>query len=329
MKAILKRTTAVAALFALPLVPVAVHAEGQQAGQDQATQSELVPSDKEIDVYKSQKTDAPPPGPAAESQVTRESGEYVETESGAPADARQVEAGQEATPGPEGGEPAGVEPPRPDDAAAAQAGSGEADDTTEAETTEADQSGDSATEGAAADPGTATGDTAAEQQAGDDLGEDALIATVGDAEIRRSDVLGVISALPPQMQQQPPETLLPIALDQLVMRELILQEAREAGLDDDPEVQQASPDGTDQARENAMVQVWLDRELGKAVTDEAVQDTYDAALANLGGDVPPLEEVRPQIEDQLRQQAFLNLSNELQSGADVKLYGPDGQPITQ
>ena len=50
----------------------------------------------------------------------------------------------------------------------------------------------------------------------------ALIATVGGTEIRGSDLMTVIGALPPQLRSQPPQMLVPIALEQLIMRELIL-----------------------------------------------------------------------------------------------------------
>ena len=64
----------------------------------------------------------------------------------------------------------------------------------------------------------------------------ALVATVGGAEIRGSDVLTVIGMLPPQLQSQSPDMLVPIALEQLIMRELILEQARRQNLAEDPEV---------------------------------------------------------------------------------------------
>ncbi len=141
--------------------------------------------------------------------------------------------------------------------------------------------------------------------------------------------MSVISMLPPQLQQQPPEMLVPIALDQLVMRELILQEAKDAGLENDPAVSSLSADASQSARENAMVQAWLDQRLGQAVTDQKVKQTYDAVKQQLGDQAPPMDELRPQIEQELRQQAFLDLSRDLQADADITLYGPDGQPVTK
>jgi hypothetical protein len=222
-----------------------------------------------------------------------------------------------------GGQTQGASPQgeAPDEADQAQQDAGQGVGPTDTEATQ--------TQGEPAKPGTQGGeapDEAAQSQAGQD--QDALVATVGEREIRRSDVLAVIGMLPPQLKQQPPEVLIPIALDQLVMRELILQEAKGAGLESDPAVT-ASEGASEQAREDAMVQVWLDRELGKAVTDESVQHTYDQVKQQMGDQAPSMEELRPQIEQELRQQAFLDIGKDLQQGAEITLYGPDGQAITQ
>jgi len=167
--------------------------------------------------------------------------------------------------------------------------------------------------------------------AGDQAG-DQLVARVGEKEIMQSDVIGLIEALPPEIQEQPEETLVPLAVEQLILRELLLDKARQEGLENDPDVEAlmagAGADGED-ARENAMVQIWLDRELDEAVTDQAVEDTYETVQEQFGDDVPPMAELRPQLEEEVRRQAFLDLSVELQQDADVTLYGPDGQPIQQ
>ena len=161
---------------------------------------------------------------------------------------------------------------------------------------------------------------------------DQLVARVGEKEIMQSDVIGLIEALPPEIQEQPEETLVPLAVEQLILRELLLDKARQEGLENDPDVEAlmagAGADGED-ARENAMVQIWLDRELDEAVTDQAVEDTYETVQEQFGDDVPPMAELRPQLEEEVRRQAFLDLSVELQQDADVTLYGPDGQPIQQ
>ena len=166
-------------------------------------------------------------------------------------------------------------------------------------------------------------------QAAGDQQTDAVVATVGDAEIRGSDVMTVIGMLPPQLQSQPPQMLVPMALEQLILRELILEEARGQNLADDPEVVALVENSAQTAEEDAMVQVWLDREMAGVVTDEAVQQVYEGAQAQGAQNLPPVEEVRPQIEQHLRQQAMQDIQMRLREGADVVLYDPTGRPIEQ
>lgn len=158
---------------------------------------------------------------------------------------------------------------------------------------------------------------------------DVLVATVGGEEILSSEVMTVLGMLPEPLRAQQPDMLVPIALDQLILRELILQEAQAQNLGEDPEVQQLVEDEAVIAQEDAMVQVWLQRELGERVTDEQIQQTYDriAAGAAEGAEVPPLEQVRPQIEQQLRQQALGEIRASLHEDAEITFYGPEGEPI--
>ncbi|AZQ68822.1 PDZ domain-containing protein [Silicimonas algicola] len=159
--------------------------------------------------------------------------------------------------------------------------------------------------------------------------QDDLVATVGDAEIRGSDLRTIIGMLPPQLQSQPPQMLVPLALEQLILRELILEEARSQNLADDPEVVALVENSAQTVEEDAMVQVWLDRETRGAVTEEAVQRTYETIQPRGGAAVPPLEQLRPQIEQHLRQQAAQEIRNRLRQGAEIVLYGPGGQPVSE
>ena len=182
---------------------------------------------------------------------------------------------------------------------------------------------DTAQQQSSSQSATGSGQAAGSQQ------EDSVVATVGDAEIRGSDVMTVIGMLPPQLQSQPPQMLVPMALEQLILRELILEEARGQSLADDPEVVALVENSTQTAEEDAMVQVWLDRQMANVVTDEAVQQVYEGAQAQGAQGLPPIEEVRPQIEQHLRQQAMQDIQMRLRQGADVVLYDPTGRPLEQ
>ncbi|WP_375259446.1 hypothetical protein [Citreimonas sp.] len=183
----------------------------------------------------------------------------------------------------------------------------------------------------AEDGTTAAGDGTAQSMDGSDGADgqqpDAVVATVGGTEIRGSDLMSAIGALPPQMQQQPPQMLIPMALEQLILRELVLAEARSQNLQDDPEVIALVEREAQTTEDNALVQIWLQREMEGAVTDEAVQQTYDQAVAEGQQNLPPLAQVRPQIEQFLRQQAMQDIQTRLREGADVVFYDPTGNPI--
>jgi predicted lipoprotein with Yx(FWY)xxD motif len=139
-----------------------------------------------------------------------------------------------------------------------------------------------------------------------------------------------IGALPPQLSSQPPEMVMSMALQQLVLREAIVQEARSQGLAEDPEVQSLVEGATQSAEEDALVQVWLQREISGRVTPEAVEAAYAGLQAASGEEpVPPLDEIRAQIEQSLAQQAVSDLRGALLSNTQVTVYGPDGQPVEQ
>ena len=347
----LKRTTALAAIAALPLAPAAVLAESAQATGTQPPAAEAQAQQDQVAQQTGQQAGQQTGQQAAEAEKdpANETGIVTEgkegTQSGETPDQARTndQAGQgQIAPQGQAGQQAADEKDPANEAGIVTEGkegtqSGEAPDQAgQGQTSAQGQSGQTSTDVQAGQQGTADQQGTAGQQgaaAGDQAAagqdEDALIAKVGDREIRRSDVLSVIGMLPPQLQQQPPETLIPIALDQLVMRELILQKATEEGIGSDPAVGALDAGASERDKEDAMVQAFLDRELGDAVTEEKVQETYDTVKQQMGAQAPDVETLRPQIEQELRQQAFLDLSRDLQQDAEITLYGPDGQEVTQ
>jgi len=170
----------------------------------------------------------------------------------------------------------------------------------------------------------------AEQAGGGQQGQgdpsDTLVATIGDAEIRTSDVMRAIGELPQPLGSQPPEMLAAAAIQQLVVREAILQQARGAGLAQDPEVQALVAEAARAAEENALLQVWLERELQTRVPPRSVNQAYAALQAITTGQLPPLEQLRGRIEQNLRRQAMEEIQRSLLADADITLFGADGQP---
>ncbi|MDG4647919.1 hypothetical protein P6F26_05640 [Roseibacterium sp. SDUM158017] len=159
------------------------------------------------------------------------------------------------------------------------------------------------------------------------ISPDQLVASVGEAEISGADVTEFIESLPPGMRQQPPQMLISMAVQQIVLRELLLQEAEAQNLGEDPEVELIVEQAADVAREDALVQVYLVREIEARVTDEAVQQTYDQIAEQTEEELPPLEDVRLQIEQQLQQQAVRGIQQDLAADVEIVFYGPDGEPM--
>ena len=161
-----------------------------------------------------------------------------------------------------------------------------------------------------------------------DAASDRLVATVGDEEIRQSDVLAAIEVLPPRMQQTPPQMLLPAVVDQLVMRQLIVEEARAENLQDDPEVKEMVEADNADAMEQALVDVWLKRQLDERVTDADV----DKAVEELKAQNPDMGDeptIVPQVRQALQVQAMTDIGDELRKDAEITFYGPTGEPVDQ
>lgn len=158
-------------------------------------------------------------------------------------------------------------------------------------------------------------------------GGNLLVATVGDAEIREADVMAALQSLPPQARQQPPQVLVPAVVNQLILRELVLDEARAQGLEEDPEVVAMVGGGGPEALEQALVQVWFQRELADRVTDEDIEAAYaDLQEANPDMD-QELAEVRPQIQNMLQRQAAQTVGAELRQNAEITFYDEAGDPV--
>jgi len=160
-------------------------------------------------------------------------------------------------------------------------------------------------------------------------GEDPVVATVNGTEIHRSDVMSRIEQLPPQLQQMPAEFLVPAIAEEMAIGQLVAGRAREAGLAEDPVVQERVED----AESRILQEIWLQRRVEERMSEEAVQEGYQAYLAQN----PPQEEVNArhilveseeeaqQIIDQLEQGAdFAELAQEHSIGPSSEQGGELG-----
>ncbi len=150
---------------------------------------------------------------------------------------------------------------------------------------------------------------------------DPVVATVNGKEILRSEVLASAASLPPQMRAQA-EQLLPVLLERLVDIHLITEAASAEGLETDEEVVERAAE----MKKEVMRQVYLERLVDSEVTDEKLQEQYDAFIeAN-----PPEQQVKARhilVEDEA---AAKEIIEELDGGADFaelageRSIGPSG-----
>ncbi|MEX2375840.1 MAG: hypothetical protein WD942_09705 [Dehalococcoidia bacterium] len=158
-------------------------------------------------------------------------------------------------------------------------------------------------------------------------GENILLATVNGVEIRQSDVTQVIASLPPQMRQLPPEMVVSMAVDQVVTRELFLEEARSQDLGNDPEVQSLVEPLVEQLTEQAMVQVWLARQFSEGVDETRLQEEFaEFQTANPDSEIT-FEQARPQLEQAVRREVLADLTVNLSERADIVFYDASGNPV--
>jgi peptidyl-prolyl cis-trans isomerase C len=108
---------------------------------------------------------------------------------------------------------------------------------------------------------------------------DPVLATVNGQPIRLSDVQAAGANLPAQLQQLPPQQLLPLLVNQLIDRKALLVAAQAEGLQKNPVVAKAMQDAADEKLENAYVQ----QQVAPQVSDAAVEAVYKADYAGKPG----------------------------------------------
>jgi peptidyl-prolyl cis-trans isomerase C len=135
-----------------------------------------------------------------------------------------------------------------------------------------------------------------------------VVAVVYDKEINRSDVFNFISNLPENVRQMPIQNLFPLALDQVVNNHVISEKAKNADLAEDKEVTEL----VDQAKEQIVRNVYLERQVDAAVTQKKLLASYEKLLK----DISEIEETKARhilVEDEETAKAVIA---ELDGGAD-------------
>lgn len=98
------------------------------------------------------------------------------------------------------------------------------------------------------------------------------VATLNGIEIKRLDILNFIQTLPAETQQLPVGQLFPLAVEQVINAAIISEKVKGVNLDNDPVVKQ----NLAQAKEQIIRTVFLQKEVEKTMTDERLQEAYEA-----------------------------------------------------
>ena len=147
---------------------------------------------------------------------------------------------------------------------------------------------------------------------------DPVVAKINGTEVHKSDLLAAQKQLPPQYQQVPLEAIYPQLLDQVVNNDLLIGAAKDAKLDDDPEVK----DKLAKLQERIVEQVYIDRLLTKATSDDALKARYQKSIK----DAPPQDEIHGRqilLKDEAEAKAVVA---QLDKGADFAKLANEKNP---
>lgn len=149
-----------------------------------------------------------------------------------------------------------------------------------------------------------------------------LVAKLNGEDIYLDEVLRLVEKLPEEVRQQPLEAYFDRLVDDIVDSRLAATAGNDAGLTNDERViEQMSI-----AAQRVLAEAWINSELRKSITDEAVQQAYDIFVA----DEQSRHEVRARhilVKDKAEAEAVIS---ELQGGADFaelakkRSTGPSG-----
>ncbi len=106
-----------------------------------------------------------------------------------------------------------------------------------------------------------------------------VLATVNGEPIRLTDLQAAADNLPAQMQQMPPDQLLPLLLNQQIDRKALLVAARKEKLEKKPDIAAQMQAAADEKLENAYVQ----QQVSPQVTEAAIQADYTKNYASKPG----------------------------------------------
>lgn len=111
-----------------------------------------------------------------------------------------------------------------------------------------------------------------------------VVAKVDGKDISRVDVFRYIKMMPANVQQLPPTTVYPLALEQVINTRIVQNKAENAKLENDPEVAQQMA----MAKQQIMRGIYIQREIDKQISDSDLKAKYDEAI----GKAPDTKEIK-------------------------------------
>lgn len=104
------------------------------------------------------------------------------------------------------------------------------------------------------------------------------VATLDGDAIWLDEIMAVAETLPPEYQQQGISGIYDQLVDEVANSRLAAEAARKTGLDSDADVAEAMR----MAANRVLAEAYITREVGKEITDEAIQNAYDTFVADTG-----------------------------------------------
>jgi peptidyl-prolyl cis-trans isomerase C len=111
-----------------------------------------------------------------------------------------------------------------------------------------------------------------------DAAADPVVATVNGAQIHKSDVEAAYETLPQQYRQMPLEAIFEPLLDRVIDSRLLLAEADERNLAEEPEVQAE----IEQARENVLRDSLVEQAIEQGTSEGRLRAAYDSMKSQPG-----------------------------------------------
>jgi peptidyl-prolyl cis-trans isomerase C len=137
---------------------------------------------------------------------------------------------------------------------------------------------------------------------------DPVVAKINGKEIKRSQVFQMIVQLPPQLQQLPIEQLFPMALDNVINAEIVMEKSLAAKLENDEQVKALLAEAEKQIIRN----VYLEREVSSKINDKVIKARYDEVV----GKAPEFEEIKARHILLETEDAAKEAIKKLDAGAD-------------